>query len=161
MVTVKVRVNITKAERKLLSLESRFKNLEKLALGPIRALVTRTVQKHWASRGAAFGKPWKPLAASTIERKRRMGTLGLGPLKSTKALFLSLINPRTGTRLRRIANGVMLDVFSNDPKAAWHHKGVPGRLPKRQVFPSPPPPQFVTELRSIVRTFIATGRVPA
>lgn len=148
---------LTPAERKLLALPSRLKNLRPLMQRGIAPAVNRMLQRHWDSKG---GHTWAPLAASTIRAKKRKGTLDKGILRDTDHLFKALFRARdTDSRLRTIPGGLRLSLNTGIPYAVYHQVGT-SRMPERQVIPSPFPRPFLTEIRSIIREFLETGEVP-
>lgn len=100
---------------------------------------------------------WKPLAASTIARRRKGRRRGGSPeiLRDTGILFNSLSAGAHGSVIRDIPNGVEV---GTQIKYAKHHQRptVPGRPPVRKILV---PPDDVTRRR--MRDAIAAGMIRA
>jgi hypothetical protein len=162
---IRVEVNysprLTRGEEALLALPNRLTNLRPLMIESIAPAFNQMLERHWATRGAAFGHPWAPLAASTIASKARKGTLSRGILHDTEHLFKVLFRSRsTDDRLRRVAGGLRFQANVSVPYALFHQVGT-SHMPERQVIPDPLPDSFRRRVRALVRQFILTGKTGA
>ncbi len=110
------------------------------------------------------GIRWQPLKQETIDRrrvgKRKGGSVEI--LRDTGELFRSL-SPGIDDR----PSGAPGQVFDTPPgkvrvgtnKKPWHHRGVPGRLPARPLWPDVLPPAWTAALaktaqRGVVRAIV-------
>lgn len=92
----------------------------------------RDTQKQFATDGRTFGTPWAPLAASTVESKRRKGVAN--PTKilvETGAMRASFSG---GPDHVRRVDGSSAEWGSSDPKVMFHHgRQRGGNLPRRPI----------------------------
>lgn len=162
-----VRVNVsmtrqlTKAEQKLVELPNRLQNLRPFMRTVIAPEVNDMLLKWWNSKGAAFGRGgWAPWAEATLEKRIRKGNAEKGILRDTDHLFKTLFRARAAdSRLKSIAGGVRLALNVGVKYAAAHQYGIEGQMPARQVIPDPLPTTFVRKIRSLVRSYVLTGKM--
>ena len=113
--------------------------------------VLRLVQRDYAvkkagGRTAATGK-WKPLAESTLERRRRKGITSEDIMVESARLMESLragVDDRVSGAIDQIfdVGPAGVTVGTATPYVDYHQTGVPGRLPARPVVPKDLPPQW-------------------
>lgn len=153
----------TPKEQQLLGLRDRLARLDVLMEQGIAPETADMLTRHWETKGAAFGHPWAPWAASTFRARVRKANVAKGILRDRDDLFRSLFESiRLGRRLVRVNNGLRLSLVPDDPaqreKFGWHMRGT-RRMPARQPVPSPLPRSFRDRVRAITRDFILTGRI--
>lgn len=161
MIRVEVQYSprLTPSEKELLALPNRLRGLRPLMQQAIAPAATRMLERHWDSKGAAFGHRWAPWALSTLIARLRKGNAGKGLMDDTGHLREVLLRPRaTDNRLRAIAGGIRLALNVGVPYAKFHQFGTK-HMPVRQVIPDPLPRSFQTEVKSLVRGFILSGRI--
>lgn len=111
----------------------------------------RENREHWRGRGARWGTPWKPLAASTLAEKARLG-YPLAPLVRTGALRRDLSMRPLGIESysqQSMAAGTRIHY------AHWHQEGT-RKMPARKIVNAP---QVDAEnaAGSVVRNWIVDG----
>jgi phage gpG-like protein len=112
-------------DRKLVALAARANNQRTIFAELVR-IFKRSEARIFATQGAAIQRPWAPLSARYAAQKARRYP-GKPILEATGKLRRSLVDHPT-VRLR----GNTLSIGSNDPKSAWHQRGVPSNnLPAR------------------------------
>lgn len=127
-------------------------------VGPkIGNLLSANVARQFSTRGVFLGKPWKPLAQSTIKQKLSMG-ITTTPLVRTRKLKMSFVGrpmsvEKYGRRKFEFGSDLML--------AVWQQKGT-RRHGRRHI-----PPRVMLLVRRkdtediarIVARYIVRGRV--
>lgn len=105
------------------------------------------------------GLKWQPLAESTVakkkELKKRKPSISLDVLTETELLMRSLTPPpktargptRRKDQMFRIERNSVV-IGTDRPWAYTHHYGIPGRLPRRPLWPDPAnwPPSWWKEI---------------
>lgn len=161
MIAVKVDYNprLTKGEQAILQIPNRIANLRPVMRTSIAPAANRMFQRHFASKGAAFGHPWAPWSVETLRRRLAKGNASKGILLDTDHLFRALTRRReTDSRLSVVAGRLRLQLNIAVPYAVFHQVGTQF-MPERQVIPDPLPRSFTSEVRAIIKDFILTGRV--
>lgn len=107
------------------------------AFAKISIMLTTRTARHWKSNGARSGKPWKPLADSTVAAKARNKKARFEPeaiLRLTGALWRSLTKRRDKNAIRT-ANSKELHWGSRVDYGKYHHSRKPRKsnLPRRAV----------------------------
>jgi hypothetical protein len=154
-------LKLTKGELALAQLPIRLRGLDRLMKDGIAPAANRMLMLHWQSEGRRFDHPWAPLMESTIERKRRKGTLDKGILHDTDHLFKAIFAARTSdSRLKTIPGGFRLAMNTRIFYAVFHQVGTEF-MTDRQVVPDPLPRSFVRECKDIVRVYLLTGEIAA
>jgi hypothetical protein len=152
---------LTDAERNLLALPGRLKHLDAFARLVVVPAFVRMLERHWETKGWAFGQPWADWAPSTLMQRIKKGNAALGILFDTGHLFRAIFRAvfkmnaveRTPTGVRVAFN--LGDV--DDPTVRFHFFGT-RFMPARKPVPSPLPRSFRDEVRGLFRDFILTGR---
>ena len=103
-------------------LESLLKKVNQLA-DSVASLLYKKIGDNWDAGRDPWGAPWTPLAASTIEARRRRNVQGIMPLIDTGKM-------RSSLKIVKSADGVSLQV---EFPAEIHQRG--GRSPQRKIFP--------------------------
>lgn len=155
----------TESERQLLALPGRLRNIPAFARLSILPAALRMMQRHWESKGAAFGQRWANWAPSTLAARIRKGNVAQGILRDTDHLFVALFRALFRTdRVEATPAGARISLGldeSDDPiealKFRWHWFGT-SRMPARHPVPDPLPRSFRDEVRGLFRDFILTGR---
>ena len=160
-VTVTTRLQPGKAEQQLLAVPNRLRHLDAFARFALAPLVTDVVKRHWESKGAAFGHPWAPWAASTLAARLRKGNAQLGILRDTGHLFAAVLRAAESPTVTPTTSGARLEITlgpDDDPKAIFHQLGT-SRMPARQVLPDPLPRSLRDTARELLRDFVLTGQL--
>lgn len=149
-----VEIDHEPARKKLTRLQGKFANFKPVMEGPVRELVRKALIQQFRTRGGYGGKKWAPLKQSTIERKRDLGVLSLGPLKRTRRLYLAATSRDHPDQEVRVGkDGFFFRI--NLPYGILHQVGSPGgRMPAREVVPDPMPEEFMQELRKSIRGYL-------
>lgn len=153
MIRVEVEYNprLTGAEKLLLALGDRLKDLRPLMREEIAPAANRMLERWWSSNG---NDTWAPLEPATVRKKIRKGTFSKGTLHDTDHLFKTLFRDRdTDSRLRVIAGGLRLSLNIGVPYAIFHQVGT-SYMAERQVIPDPLPASFIKEARGLIRQFL-------
>lgn len=161
MIRVEVNYNprLGKGEQQLLLLPNRLQNLRLVMKQGIVPAFNKMLQRHWDSKGVAFGHKWAQWAPSTLAKRTRKGNASKGLLRDTDHLYKVLFRARTGDdRLKVVGGTLRFQANTREFKAAYHQFGTE-HMPIRQVIPDPLPPAFRTTVRDIVREFILSGRI--
>lgn len=164
--TITYTPRLSPAEQQLAALPNRLRNLRPMFDTAIVPLAEAMLTEHWDSKGARFGHAWPALAESTIAARTRKGTIAKGILRDADDLFHAVFRSlRSSRALQSVAGGVRLvmgESAIDDPleraKFRFHMRGT-SRMPVRQPIPSPLPRSFREQVRAVVHSFIATGRV--
>lgn len=112
--------------RELLRTSRRARNAQP-ALREVGVLLEELTERNFATEGASGGKPWAPLAESTVRQKAAAGQSG-GTLVATGDLLDSL----TGGAGHIRETGLNFLIFGTGVEYAGYHqkgKGVPQRKP--------------------------------
>lgn len=154
---------LTKAEQQLLSFGDRLRNLGGLMRQAIAPEAAGLLTRQWDSKGAAFGNPWAPWAASTFRARVRKGNVAKGLLDDSGALKRSLFaSVRQATRLQVINGGLRLILAPANPeqrrKFGFLLRGT-RFMPARPPVPSPLPRSFRDRVRFLAKDYLLTGRV--
>jgi hypothetical protein len=160
-VTVTAPLRPGKAEQQLLAIPNRLRHLDAFARFALAPLVSDVIQRHWESKGAAFGHPWAPWAPSTLAARLRKGNAQLGILRDTGQLFAAVMRAAESPKIVPVTGGVRLVVEispSDDPKAIFHQLGT-ARMSARQVLPNPLPRSLRDTARQLLRDFVLTGQL--
>lgn len=165
MTLIRVEVNynprLTPAELTLLALPQRMKNLRPFMQQTVAPLFNRMEQQHFDTKGAAFGHPWAPWAASTKLARLRKGNAGKGLLRDTDALYNAIFRDRASDdRLKVVGGRLRFQANVKVPYAIYHQVGTQF-MPDRQVIPDPLPPMFLRQLRTQLKRFLLTGAASA
>lgn len=154
IVQLETHIPFTAAQKKILALPNRLRNLELIARKDIISAMNRMLGRHWDTKGAAFGHKWAGWALSTYKRRLRRGNLEKGLLRDTDNLSRALFRERTNDqRVKTTSEGVEITFNTRVPYAVFHQVGT-RFMPDRQVFPDPAPETFKREVRSILRSKI-------
>lgn len=158
-VSVQYSPRLSAAEKTLAALPNRLRNLRPVMQRGIAPAFNRMEERHFKSKGAAFGRRWAPWAASTLAARIKKGNASKGIMRDTDHLYRTLLRGREAdSRLRLISGGLRLDFNIGVPYAIYHQVGT-SRMPERQIIPDPLPRSFMQECRAILREFVLTGRV--
>jgi len=145
----------------LLALPSRLRNVDAFARLSVVPAIFRMLERHWESKGAAFGRPWAAWAPATLAHRLKKGNASLGILFDTGHLFRAIFRSVFDlNRVQRTPNGVRIALGltdDEDPTFKFHQLGT-RFMPARQPIPNPLPRSFRDEVRSLFRDFILTGR---
>ena len=152
---VEITVGDTRAaKRKFMAMKRRVQTPDR-AWKRVGIYMSRELNKQFSTRGANFGTPWRPLAASTLIEKRRLG-------------FTPAPLVRTG-RLKRGFTQRPMDIYetrgmvarfgSSNPIAGYQHHGtkrfgrqhIPARPILRQTF------RMRKDIRDILARYIQGG----
>jgi hypothetical protein len=96
-------------------------NVPSRAAGPAADGITKELRREYRAGTDPYGKPWAPLAPSTIARGRRNP-----PLTATRAM--------AGSTVAKTLPGAGIGLVADFP-AAVHQNSRRARLPQRHVFP--------------------------
>lgn len=120
--------------------------------------MAREVNKQFMTKGANFGTPWKPLAASTVMQKRKAG-YPLQPLVRTGDMKRTFAYPRINQNVR----GSMAVFGSDDAIALFQHGGTKmngkRHIPKRPILKVTP--KMTRDVKKILEGYIKGGTTPA
>jgi hypothetical protein len=103
------------------------------------------MREQFATEGAFAGRPWSPLAASTLARKGA----GKSILVDTGAMRRAASSPR------RFATPRTLTLTIEDPKIAWHQEGTT-KMVARPVLFDDLPPSAAAELQAVASSYVRT-----
>ena len=92
------------------------------------------INKQFTSEGAHFGSPWKPLAPSTLARRRKKGR-GAKILRDTRRLEQSFVRGKPDSAFRRNRTLATVTVGTQTEYAEQHEKGL-ARVPRRRILPT-------------------------
>jgi phage gpG-like protein len=123
------------------------------AMAQVLDLLRNVERRQFDSEGAYGSGGWAPLAASTIDQKRRQG---LDPriLRATGRMRDSLTEPGHPDQIA-IARHDGLDFGTTDEKAARHQHGT-ARMPQRRVVQLPESDR--REVVRILQRHVVSGR---
>lgn len=118
----------------------------------VGAYLSRQVRRQFSTRGKHFGTPWKPLAASTMKQKRRLGFARI-PLVRTGDLRASFIGRPMNVEIYRAQSATFGSALD---KAVWQQRGTRrhGRrhIPPRVILKITP--EISADVRDILRKHI-------
>lgn len=102
--------------------------------GPVTDELHEMFRGIFASNGAALGRPWAPLAPSTVFRKLMRGA-GFGHiLRDSDTLFLSLTERGAPQGYARVRDQNVLEVGTDVEYARFHRAGT-RHMPRRNFMP--------------------------
>lgn len=145
---------LTAAERRLLALPEKLQNLRPLMKEQIWPVTREMLERHWSTKGAAFGHRWAPWADSTRARRVAQGNAAKGLLRDTDNLFRKIFRERAvDTRLQEVRGGLRLRLDSRVRYAVYHQVGT-SFMPERQIIPYPFPRNFIIAIRKIIKAYL-------
>lgn len=86
-------------------------------------ILTKTTET-WVAGTDSYGVPWAPLAASTIESRRRRNISGVAPLIATGKMLGSM---------HLVKGDDYVELLISSPAAV--HQGGTARIPRRSILP--------------------------
>src|SRR5437868_10069394 len=104
-----------------------------LAIGAVAlSLVKQAFVQKSEGRADEAGLRWEPLAPSTVAKRRKGRGQGAPLILRDTGLLFNSLSPGISAR----PNPGQVIVGTNDPKAAWHHRGTT-TIPARPLWPDP------------------------
>ena len=123
-------VGADKAEGLLTKIADQAADL-KPALNAAARIMRDGLRQQVASKGQYLGAPWAPLAASTLERKKRQGL----PAKQlyAKGIMLTSLTGGNSAHVFKITK-TMARVGTKDYLVKFHHAGTSKGVPSRKLL---------------------------
>lgn len=123
----------------------------------LRPEVEKMLEKHFRSKGGAFGtrSKWAPWAEETRLKRLRKGNISKGILTDEDVLFDSLFAEES-MNIDSEHDGIRLVLNTGVRYSIFHQLGTV-YMPERQVIPDPLPVSFVRRIKKLLRAYVLTG----